>query len=49
MAFRISCTDNNVIDIKPAAGLLKLGMSATINLSSGPFSVPPAAQKVYIF
>ncbi len=48
LAYKIKCTDNNVIKINPAAGLLPPGGAASVTLTSGPLPGPPAPQNIYI-
>ncbi len=48
LAYKIKCTDNNVIKICPAIGLLPPGGTASITLSSGPLPGPPGPQNIYI-
>ncbi len=48
VAYKIKCTDNNVVKINPAAGLLPPGGAASVTLTSGPLPGPPAPQNIYI-
>eukprot|EP01083_Nonionella_stella_P087394 243138_1 len=46
LAFKIKCTDNNVIKIEPATGLIPVGGSVCVSLSPG--SAPAAPQTIFI-
>ncbi len=48
LAYKIKCTDNNVVKIIPAAGLLPPGGSTAVTLTSGPLPGPPPPQNIYI-
>ncbi len=48
LAYKIKCTDNNVVKIDPAAGLLPPGGSAAVTLTAGPLPGPPPPQNIFI-